>query len=282
MENLEALLERWRATEAEHVATKDVKRDPALQPRADDLVPFKDRSRHEETSQAHVDRLRDRLAVRNDCELDPVLAARVGGRLLLVDGHHRHDAYRRAGRHLIPARILDVPMAIAVAASKLVNVGGEQLPLHPEQARDAAWQYLAAVTDRGRLPLPDGDTCRTVAARFGTGRDTVSRMLRRLPTVDLAEFVPDACCPCTGWPRWKYLKSNGVWKDRDALVPADERMRRNGERVAVALGRLMDKHGSEAFALGVSLLRLERSEMDAEAVDHLASLAQGGDDGDDY
>lgn len=277
MKNLESCLERWRATEAGHVPTKDVKRDPALQPRADELVPFKDRSRQADTSQAHVDRLRERLAVRNDCELDPVLLARVGHRLLLVDGHHRHDAYRRAGRHLIPARVLDVDLRTAVAVSKLVNVGGEQLPLHAEQARDAAWQYLAAVTDRGRLPLPHGESCRTVAARFGIGRSTVGRMLGRLPTVNVDDFGTDACCPCTGWPRWKYLKSNGVWKDRDALVSADERLRRDGERVAVAIGRVMDRHGTEAFRLGVALLRCERAELDAEAADHLTDLARDDD-----
>lgn len=257
MEKLDCCLERWRTTEAEHVPIRQVKRDPALQPRADELVPEKEHIRRAKDSQRHTEILRGRLAARADCELDPILLARVGKRLLLVDGHHRHDAYRRAGRHLIPARILDADLETAAAVSKLVNFGSESLPMHPEQARDALWQFTATTTDRGRLALPKGKALEALAARFGASHQTLRTMRARLSTtrdrLREGEFRDGELDPGTGWPRWRVAKRDREWMKGYESIETDERTRMLAEQLAELLWEQRERIGADAYRAGLRL-----------------------------
>src|SRR3546814_11093632 len=115
--------------------------------------------------------------------------------LFVGDGHHRLKAYRRAQRETIPARVYPMDRRMAVLVSKLVNCDERALEMHAEQRRDAAWQYLAAVTRQGKAGMPEGDSCRTVAGRFGISAPTVPRMVRKLPPTAPQNFNPETHDP---------------------------------------------------------------------------------------
>ncbi len=263
-QKLEALLSEWRALEPQEVALGQLREAEGFQPRNVRLAPFKDRGRLESASEAHIDDLAAKLADGRD--LEPLLVARIDGALFLIDGHHRLRAYRRERRRSVPARIRESTQAEALLASKAVNCDGVKLPMHAEQKREAAWQYLAMQTARGRLELPGGDSLRGIARTFGVSKSTLSRMAQRLPSVTLGDYSADACDPGTGWPQWKHVKGN-AWRDAAAEVPEDVRERHRDERRAAQLGKIIDRDGLEPFLRSLRLLEVEGI---AEAADRLA------------
>jgi len=221
-----------------------------------------------------VGRLRAALTTFPDLDLEALLVAIVGDTAFLVDGHHRLDAYRLAGRATVPIRAIATTRDDAVQASKLVNCGGEKLPMHSEQYRDAAWQYLANATRQGKAPLPKGESCRSVAARFGgISPDTVSRMLRRLPSVDLSEFADAACDPATGWPRWRHVRGN-AWRDCFNEVSPAARTQDQAERLAKQLGALQERHSPEVFQMAIELLLADSRDDSEDAKEALSQWAE--------
>jgi ParB-like chromosome segregation protein Spo0J len=274
MENLESLLAHWRLQEPQRVSLGSLRTDPAFQPRDVTLAPFRDRGRLEAESARHVEQLTRALSGAG--ELEPLLAARIGGKLIVVDGHHRLAAHRRSGRSHVLARVLETTTESALFVSKLANCGGAKLLMHAEQQRECAWQYLARVTMRGRLPLAPGQSTRTLAALFGTSHDTISKMVQKLPKVDLGDYQTEAHDPGTAWPRWKYVKGN-AWRDAFAEVSADARERHRDERRAGKLAALIDRDGMDAV---LRSLRLLNQEALIEAAEKLAESS--GDPTADY
>lgn len=273
LEKLETQLAAWRAMAPQLVAIGRLREAEAYQPRDKRIAPFRDQGRLEDEAERHVADLTAKLGDGRD--LDPLLVANIDGTLFVIDGHHRMKAYRNAGRRSVPACVRETTEAEALLASKAVNCDGVKLPMHPEQSREAAWQYLAAQTLRGRLGLPEGDTLRTIGRTFGIGKDTVAAMLKRLPTVNAAEYSPESTDPGTGWPRWKYVKGN-AWRDAFANVPDEARDRHRDERRAAKLAKMIDRDGLEAFLRSLRLLAMEALD---EAADR---LAEAGDVGADY
>lgn len=278
MENLERELAEWRSTPARELSLSKVKIDPAFQPREMRLVRFRDWSKTEARSREHVDMMRRHLEANTGNTVEPILAADVDGVLYLVDGHHRIQAHKLARRRQVPARVRRMTREHAVLLSKLVNLDGVKLPMEGEQRRDAAWQYLAEVTLRGRLPLPDGESLRTMEARFGVSKDTIAAMLRKLPKVSPAEWRPEACDPGTGWPRWKYVRGSG-WTDGRWTQPDEaQQVRKDAERVAKGLAKLRDKCEADAWNLGIRLyLEDAKNDEEAKTAIEAALETEGGD-----
>jgi len=193
---IKPLLAEWRKIKPEMVPIASIKTAGAYQPRIDRLPPFKDRRRMSETSQRHADILTGKLG--DGQNLAPVLVARINGQLYLIDGHHRLDAYRRAERECIPARIRDSTKKQAIRASLAVNCDFVKLPMHPEQCREAAWQTIALLTHQGKRELPQGVSRRDIGRTFGVSHDTIATMTKRLEHVNPADFTPEACHPGTG------------------------------------------------------------------------------------
>jgi hypothetical protein len=275
METLQETLATWRATKAQRMRLEALQVDPALQPREERLVPFKGRGRYEDLAADHVGRMRHTLEASKRAELEPLLVAEIDGQPFVVDGHHRMTAYRAAKRKTVPVRVRPMSRHQAALLSKLVNLDGVKLPLHAEQARDAAWQYIAHLTKRGTVDLPSGESTRTIAGRFGIGHDTVARMLHKIPTVELREFNPEACDAGTGWPRWKYVKDASRWADQ---MPPAERLQRRAERTAKRLAKLKDSAGAEVFQLAVALLLREADNPDPDTLAELDRWARDGAD----
>lgn len=274
MEKLETLLARWRCLEPQAVPLGRLKSHPMFQPRDTRLAPYRDRGRLESESERHVDDLASKLEDGRD--LEPVLAARIDGKLWLIDGHHRLKAYRRRQRSTVPARIMDTTRDAALMVSKAVNCDGVKLPMHAEQKREAAWQYLAMRTNRGRRELPDGESLRAIGRTFGVGKDTMARMHREyVPKVNPSDYSAEACDPGTGWPQWKHVKGN-AWRDAFDDADGEARERHKDERRAAKLATMIERDGLDAFLRSVRLLAVEAASIAAEQLE-----AAHGDTADD-
>lgn len=73
-------------------------------------------------------------------DLDPVTVLVVGSRFILVDGHHRHEAYRRSSdRRDIPVRYFEGTPEEAVLEAARANTRAV-LPMDNRQRQDLAWR----------------------------------------------------------------------------------------------------------------------------------------------
>jgi len=260
---LETLLAQWRSIESVMVLIDSIQTDAAYQPRIDRLPPYKDQGRVKEASQQHIEVLTNKLSDGRD--LDPLLLARIDGQLFLIDGHHRLDAYRKAKRTTIPACIRDSTKKQATRASLAVNCDFVKRSMHPEQRRDAAWQYIGMLTKRGTRDWPKGISRRDIGRTFGVSHDTIATMARTISRVNLTDFTPEACHPGTRWPHWKYVKGN-AWRDVFNDVPSDIRDQHRVERLAVRYGLDIEKYGIDIFKRAVELVAQEVKDERLESI----------------
>jgi ParB-like chromosome segregation protein Spo0J len=273
-------MEKLKVAEVQQLPLASLETDDALQPRVARMVPFQEKSRVEGRSEVHIATMRLALEAAQSIELEPVLVAELDGHLFVVDGHHRLKAYSRAKRETIPARVMPMDHHMAVMVSKLVNCEERSLEMHSEQRRDAAWQYLAAVTRRGANGLPEGESLRGIAGRFGISKDTVSSMLRQLPKVNPKDWSTEAHDPGTGFPRWRYVReSNGGWHDMKQEMDVEQITQHEAEKLAKRIGALMDKATPEAVRRAVRMLGIEAA-MDAGNPDNHSFTAETAEAGD--
>lgn len=267
------LLDTWRTTPPKMVKLGSIKRTPDFQPRKPELARFADRTRLINASEKHVEQLHHRLH-ETTSELDPVLLASFENALWLVDGHHRLMAYRRAARKTIPARIIDTDRNTALTTSKLVNCDGVKLPMHPDQLKEAAWQFLVLQSDQGRAALPQGLSLRAIGRLFGVSSSTMSRMHAQLQLIKPADFPPVALDSGTYFPLWKYVKGNAI-RDRLQDVPEDKLL----AQLACKISALIEKHSLDSMLSAIKLLKQEAL---IDAVEELAKIAGDGDELTDY
>jgi ParB-like chromosome segregation protein Spo0J len=275
--DVERALQRLQAAEVQRLPLEALKTDEALQPREARMVPFREQAKVERRSEEHAGTMRLALEAAHSVELEPVLVADVAGALYVVDGHHRFRAYRLARRETLPARVLPMKHLTAVLVSKLVNCAERALEMHKEQRLDAAWQYLAAVTRRGTDALPAGESLRAIAGRFGIGKDTVTKMLRKLPKVNLKDWTDDSHDPGTGFPRWRYVRDAGAgWQDMKEKMTVEQLTQHEAERLAKKIGALLDKATPEAMTRALEMLAKE-AKLAVRNADTLAFLADIAD-----
>lgn len=256
------------------VPLAELRTDEALQPREARLVPFRKQRQVETRSEEHTGTMLLALRASAEVQLEPLLVAEMDGGLYVVDGHHRLKAYQKAPRETVPARVMPMVRRRAVLVSKLVNCSDRALEMHPEQKRDAAWQYLAAVTRQGAAELPAGESLRTIAGRFGIGKDTAADMLRRLPKVNPKEYPEAAHDPGTGFPRWRYVREAGAgWQDMQTKMTPEQLMQHEAERLAKKIGALIDRAHPEATRRALAMLANE-AKLAASNADTLAFMAE--------
>lgn len=274
-------LENFRCASHSLVPISCIRTAEALQPRVARLIPIRDKGRFEQSSDQHVSTLRLALEASEQTVLDPIWIADIGDAetvdagLYLIDGHHRLSAYKQARRDVVPASILPMTWHSAVVVSKLVNCTGRSLALHNEQRRDAAWQYVAALTHRGAIELPKGESLRSIAGRFGISKNTVNSMLTRLPQLGPPDLRGIPLDPGTGWPRWRYVRdANTPWRT-DLKGSEQERLDRDAERIARLIIKLVD--GSTPVVRARALQMLAEDEVaatnQAESVELLVQLS---------
>lgn len=281
MEKIQSTLKDWLALSVTMIPPGQIETDDALQPRTRDVVVARDRFRLADESERHITGMRADLAAFPGKETEPLLVAEVSGRWLLVDGHHRLQAYRLARRDVIPVRLLSLRMSEAVMVSKLVNCDGVKLQLHKNQAAEAAWQYLAHITERGTRNLPAGLSYRSLEGTFKVPRSTIGRMVAKLPEVRLEDFTEEAIDAGTGWPRWHLCKGN-AWRDAYGDVPLDDRLRHKAERLKERIAAMLDKAGPKVARMACEGLLAERKDEAAELLMQYQDVEEAGDPHDDY
>lgn len=258
------------------VSVAEIRTHPALQPRALFLIEVREQSRQEKQGDDHVAHMAQLLKADATAELAPITLAEIDGALYVVDGHHRLRAYRTAKRMEAPATVRTATLRQAHTAAQVANLEGAKLAMHVKQRRNALWQYLAAVTEQGDLPLPSGESQRTLAGRFGVARSSVQVMLAKLPEVDPARFPPEHLDGITGWPHWRYAMNTPRNLMFHQMTP-DARLEWQAGKYRKALLKLWDKHTPEAVALAHRMLQQETAERDAEgdlvsSADHAHAL----------
>jgi ParB-like chromosome segregation protein Spo0J len=253
---VESTLNQWRELPVAYVPIGEIGTDEGLQSRVLSLANYADRRRLTTASEDHIQRMRMDLSANPTKDMEPLLVGSIDGNLYVIDGHHRLQAYRLARRSVVPVRTRTTSMLEAAVVSKLANCDGAKLPMHKQQAYDAAWQYLAHVTGRGRLPRPAQLSYRAIAGKFGISHATAKRMFEKLPQVKLEDFTEEACDPITGWPRWQQVRGN-AWRDLYSDVGIDVRMQHAAERLAMRAGALFEKAGPEVTLMAVSLMRAQ-------------------------
>lgn len=273
MKDTRLKIKEWRTIDHVLVKPGSIKRSPEFQPRKTELACYRDRSRLEVASNAHIEHLTAQLAA-DPIELEPVLLARIEGKLWLIDGHHRYLAYRRANRHQIPARIMEADRETAVAVSKLANCDGVKLQMHPDQLKEAAWQFLAYHTQRGKKALPSELSLRAIGRLFGVSSSTMSRMHTHLRTIKPDEFNQAALDPGTDFPLWKYVKGNAI-RDRLKDIPEDKLL----AQLASKISTLIEKHSISSILSAVKLLEEEAL---IAAIEDLAVVSNDGDELTDF
>jgi len=279
--DVDRALQRLQTAEVQHLSPKALRTDEALQPREARMVPFREQGKVERRSEEHVGTMRFVLEAASNNQLEPVLVADIEGGLYVVDGHHRLKAYRGAQRRAIPARVLPMSRRGAVLVSKLVNCAERALEMHAEQRRDAAWQYIAAMAHCGNdgqpAKLPTGESLRSIRGRFGVSKDTVTKMLRKLPNVKPTDFNPEALDPGTGFPRWRYVNEGGAgWQDMKEKMTVEQLTQHEAERLAKKIGALLDKATPEAMTRALEMLAKE-AKLAVRNADTLAFLADIAD-----
>jgi len=261
------------------VPLADLRTDDALQPREPRMVPLKKQHSVQTRSEEHTGTMLLVLRASAEAQLEPLLVAELAEGLHVVDGHHRLKAYQQAHRDTIPVRVLPMSRREAVLVSKLVNCSDRALEMHPEQKRDAAWQYMAAVTNRGSSDLPPGESLRGLAGRFGVSRGTIANMARKLPKVNPRDWSPEAHDPGTGFPRWRYVREAGAgWQDMQTKLTPEQLVQHEAEKLARKIGSLIDAATPEAVRRALEMLaneaRLEG--MNPDTAEFLREIAAPG------
>jgi ParB-like chromosome segregation protein Spo0J len=255
----EQRLDALRKVRSKALPVSSLETHEALQPRNSRLIPFRDKGRAEDRSAEHIGHMRLALEGAKGQELEPILAAKIGDAIYVIDGHHRLEAYERAKRATIPARVASMSLKRAALLSKLANCTGRALEMHPEQRRDAAWQYLAAITHAGSKPRPPSESYRRIAGRFGIGHATVQRMLRRLPHISPSEWSREALDEGTRFPRWRYVREQGQgWREMKEMLTPDQLTQHQAEKLAERIGALLEKATPEVQRLAKLMLANEQ------------------------
>ncbi len=194
------LLAEWRAIEPQRVVIDAIVAVDGLQFRDTTAIAFARKGAAEAASRTMVSNMKMQLVTEPARELDPVLVAKVGKRLVIVDGHHRLNAYRRARRETIPCRIRKATMREALQVARVTNLDQTKLPMDGAQARKCVWQAIGEYTAKGTRGA--GCSARSIARTYGgVARTTVDTMLLRVAAMP-AGWEQLERNPISGWPTW--------------------------------------------------------------------------------
>lgn len=254
-------LARLEAEQAEGGQVDDGKATAALPPSAIETVEalFQPRALAEHHLSGVV------AAVKAGRTLPPLLVYRVGARVVLLDGHHRLEAYRRVRvATAVPVEFFKGTLQEAVLAARKAN-STDKLPMSGRERLDDAW---------GLVKLGKHSKTQIVEA-LNVGEGTVAAMRRALKALGVE--AADDC------ETWREARQQAEGKDGWTKMTEDEREARlamiaedwtrrigkavgskmadNPELAAMALERYFGRRLPEVFRH----LKDFVSEVDAEA-----------------
>lgn len=170
--------------------------------------------RHFQVDPHHVDALK--AVLDNGNVLDPLTLwqAPESGELVVIDGHHRLAAYRKAEwRKKVPALVYGCTLEQARLLALRENVK-TRLPLTKDERMDAAWALVC-------LNLPEYSK-RVIRETTGVGDGTVANMRRTRET--LIKREPDDSLPPHWWQALATLKDREKREytedEREAMIEA--------------------------------------------------------------
>jgi len=244
----------WEGLSRESVKRQEIETRHEYQPRQPDLIKSAvARFRQMQKLEDMVEQILDFLYASPENETEPVWVVEIKGKLVLVDGHHRLEAYSRASRQTVPAKVYRGRSAVEVArfSSRLANVRGSRIQLHPDEIREAVWQTLGDLSAKGQRTWgevqADGYSYRVLHKHFGgqPAVGTVSNMVQHL------RRVRDEYLPKEGekdWPSWKkYLR--WLHNERQGEDHEIEEEEHNVQKLADQLARKLEKYPSEVRRL---------------------------------
>jgi hypothetical protein len=181
-----------------HLALSDIRQEPALfQPRYYSIAFAPGRS------EAHITALVQ--ALQREEELDPLTVVAFGDEWFLIDGHHRSEAYRIAGRvDRVPVRVAQSEATGServqwAVAQSLADNKKARLSMSEEDKLDAAW--WACVLDKEQR-ISKSKT----AADYGVSTASVGNMRAALRTLlEAGERVEQL--EAMGWRKAKSMAS---------------------------------------------------------------------------
>jgi hypothetical protein len=223
------------ALEALKATNSDDPDEPVkLSLRAVELVPHVFQVRGTDISEHHVGELLSALKAGHD--LDPIIVWRCGKHALLVDGHHRLDAYQQ--HQMVKQVRVDIPVTWfqgsaeeAMKAAAKANVPAK-LQMTPEQRANLAWR----LTLLGRLTKKD------IAATSGVAQRTVANMRKAIETLG------EAAASCKSWTAamMRVKDLGGELSDEDAAEMRDLQVKKWADRLAKAYGNKLTTNTSMA------------------------------------
>lgn len=122
-----------------------------------------------------VKKLTADLSSSPDHHAEPVTVCDVGGRLILVDGHHRYDSYRAARRETLPARVIECAESEAHLLATLLNSYNATIPLGSEEKSQMIWREVVRLHDGTKWA--EEFSARRLAGFMGIAPKTVDRMV---------------------------------------------------------------------------------------------------------
>lgn len=256
--------QRLQKADVKTLSLSEVHTHEALQPRSLDVLRGSQQADARQRSAGHVANLRCALRMSKDAQLEPILVALIDGKHYIVDGHHRVRAYRAEERDTIPARVVRMNLASAVLASKLVNLTDRAMAMERAQIIEAAWQTLAAMTDGGHKPLPQGESYATLEARLGPGHSTLQRMTKRMQRIVPSEWADGERDAGTGYPMWNAVRKHD-WNGGGGPMTYDEVKQRMAERCAAGLVKQLEAFDADVRELAWEIVAKDHRQLADEA-----------------
>jgi len=122
-----------------------------------------------------MDKFHEDLTADTEHTTDPVTVCDVGERYLLVDGHHRYEAFQKAGRSHIPTRLLKTSEQEAQLLATVLNNHTTTIPQGQKERSEKAWREMLRHHDGARWL--DGWSGRKFAEKVDVSEPTMRRMV---------------------------------------------------------------------------------------------------------
>lgn len=99
--------------------------------------------------------------------------------IYLVDGYHRLEAYRQAGRAKVPVHVVEGTWAEAEDAATVFNRHTQTVPVDANQKRQQAWELVLRHHDLEAGKFLHGWSARSVGRTLGVNHETINNMVRK-------------------------------------------------------------------------------------------------------
>ncbi len=188
---------------------------------------FQHRSGNQAGSGQHIDALVKSLRSRKGVALDPVVVFWVGDGWVLVDGHHRLNAYVEHGRTApVPVRVFNGTLDEAICEALRGN-SRDKLPMSQREKSEAAWRLVVGTSLRPFQIVESSTISKVTVYKMNKARD------------DIRQKWPDTKLASLSWVDAKNYQGtiapeqefNEAWLEKQAKDLADRLVRTFGNRL---------------------------------------------------